>query len=335
MKTYTSYILLLICLICTTKATAQRMDRQQYISKYKNWAVKEMQRTGIPASITLAQGILESDCGNSDLAIDANNHFGIKCHSDWTGPTMHKDDDLKNECFRSYDSAYDSFKDHSNFLVSKSRYAELFELEKTDYKGWAKGLKKCGYATEPTYADRLIKIIEEEGLSSLDSGGEIVDAKVDKKKETEVATDIAYDVESGKIVKKKTTDPSRKPVIKSDFEIDPFEAHTVLYNNGVRYVEVKKSDSFASIANEFHLMMWELLKYNDLDKNADIKTIKHLYLRPKKNRSHPDCPTHTVKNGDTLWSIAHKYGIKLSKLRKRNGLANGVEPRVGDELELR
>ena len=175
-------IFCLIAALCLSKASAQRMDRQEYIAKYKKWAIAEMNRTGIPASITLAQGILESDCGNSDLAVEANNHFGIKCHSDWTGKTMHKDDDRNNECFRSYDNAYQSFKDHSDFLTGKSRYASLFTLDKTDYKGWAKGLKKCGYATERTYAERLIKIIEEEGLDTYDTdnGDEAEDLVADE-----------------------------------------------------------------------------------------------------------------------------------------------------------
>ncbi len=355
MRTLTCLIILIIASLGTSNA--QRLSRQQYIAKYKNWAITEMKRTGIPASITLAQGILESDCGNSDLAVEANNHFGIKCHSDWTGKTMHKDDDRNNECFRSYESAYDSFKDHSDFLTSKSRYASLFTLDKTDYKGWAKGLKKCGYATERTYAERLITIIEEEGLSVYDTAeGEISDATTDEMSDISNSAD-----DSGKTTvndsKKKnnsqgrqTTNNKKKknsnssssstsgkttPKVKSVFSIDPLPTHEVKYNNGVQYVELTSSDTFQSIANEFHLMLWELYKYNDLAQGADISKLSYIYLRPKRNRSHPDCKTHEVKRGETMWDIAHAYGIKLSKLENRNGLANGEELQVGQTIELR
>ncbi|MBQ3636267.1 MAG: glucosaminidase domain-containing protein [Bacteroidales bacterium] len=324
------FILSVLLAIAFVTTSAQRMTRQQYIDKYKGWAIEEMNRTGIPASITLAQGILESDCGNSDLAIDANNHFGIKCHSDWTGETFTKDDDKKDECFRSYDDAYKSFKDHSDFLVSKSRYAELFKLKRTDYEGWARGLKKCGYATEPTYAERLIKIIEEEKLHKYDTGEEaepetiVADKGGEEKKPVEAkAEETEIDV------------PRKTPKVKADFAIEPLMAHEVKYNNGIRYIEVRGQDTFESIASEFHLMQWELLKYNDLDHNADIKTIKYLYLRPKKNRAHPDCPTYTIKTGDTLWNVAHRYGVKLRKLQKRNGFKEGQEPVPGDEIVLR
>ncbi len=361
MRTLTCLIILLISSLCAVNA--QRLSRQQYVSKYKNWAITEMNRTGIPASITLAQGILESDCGNSDLATEANNHFGIKCHSDWTGKTMHKDDDRSNECFRSYDNAYQSFKDHSDFLTSKSRYASLFTLDKTDYKGWAKGLKKCGYATERTYAERLITIIEEEGLSVYDTAdGEISDAATDEMTEINDAADndekstVNGSKKGNNQQKKQSSDKKRKkksgnssyssssssdnssrttPKVKSVFSIDPLPTHEVKYNNGVQYVELNSSDTFQAIANEFHLMLWELYKYNDLTQGADISKLSYIYLRPKRNRSHPDCKTHEVKRGETMWDIAHSYGIKLSKLESRNGLAHGEEPEVGQTIELR
>lgn len=357
-------LLSLIALFVALAANAQRMGRQDYVAKYKNWAIAEMNRTGIPASITLAQGILESDCGNSDLAVDANNHFGIKCHSDWTGKTMHKDDDKNNECFRSYDSAYDSFKDHSDFLTSKTRYAELFKLDKTDYKAWAKGLKKCGYATERTYAERLIAIIEEEGLAAYDSD-DYVDTTSDddtssdsstssdemqnltddanntsgsdsqKSTPTKKQTQKKKSSNSGKSSSGSSTSKRTTPKVKAVFDIDPLPTHEVKYNNGVQYVEIGSSDTFQSIATEFHMMLWELYKYNDLAQGADISKLQYLYLRPKRNRAHPDCQSHEVKQGETLWDIAHAYGVKLSKLEKRNGLAEGANPAVGTTISLR
>ena len=321
--------ILLIIAALPLSALGQRMTRQQYIDKYKSWAISEMKRTGIPASITLAQGILESDCGNSPLATSGNNHFGIKCHNDWNGERYYQDDDKKNECFRVYESAYQSFVDHSDFLTSKSRYSSLFNLKSTDYEGWAKGLKNAGYATDPNYATRLINIIEEMGLSAFDNNNNKGSSSTDKSQKSISYTDVAdlFTDDSGE---SKTT-----PRVKRTFAIDPFPAHEVLYNNGVKVIEVNGSDSFQSIAREFHMMVWELLKYNDLDQGADISKIRYLYLRTKRNRAHRDCETHIVKTGDTAWSIAHKYGIKLRKLRKFNHLTEGEEPHVGDVLNLR
>ncbi|MCI5778068.1 MAG: glucosaminidase domain-containing protein [Bacteroidales bacterium] len=311
-------------LASATMVSAQLPERQAYAAKYKDWAIEEMERTGIPASITLAQGILESDCGRSDLAVEANNHFGIKCHSTWTGRTKYKDDDRRNECFRSYDSAFDSFRDHSDFLTGSKRYAVLFSYDKTDYVSWAHGLKSCGYATEKTYAERLIKIIEEEGLHIYDTA------------EGKQTTPDTYGKRTTK--EDKTDDDSltpRRAVGKAVFEINPLPPHEVMYNNGVRYVEVGNADTFESIATEFHLMTWELFKYNDLTADAKISDLTFIYLRPKRNRAHPDCSYHTAKAGDTMWSIAHSYGIKLRKLLRKNGMTQGEEPTEGQEIRLR
>lgn len=315
-------ILLLMAATFSISISAQRLDRQTYVAKYKDWAIEEMNRTGIPASITLAQGILESDCGNSDLATQANNHFGIKCHSSWTGKTMHKDDDRDNECFRSYDSAFDSFRDHSDFLTNTKRYASLFQLDKSDYKAWANGLKACGYATESTYAQRLIKIIEEEGLHIYDT------TNSQQANNTPTTPTTTTD---------NTPDPSPTPhnSYSNTFDINPLPPHEVMYNNGVRYVELSSADTFESIAFEFHLMTWELYKYNDLAADANISNLTFIYLRPKRNRSHPDCPTYTANDGDTMWNIAHSYGIKLRKLLKRNGMSQGQEPEPGQIIRLR
>ena len=165
-------VLLIISASCSTTRTPVKplrtLNAQQYIKEYKDLAIQEMNRTGIPASITLAQGILESDYGNSRLATEGNNHFGIKCHSDWNGKRIYHDDDRKNECFRKYASNYQSYKDHSRFLTSSRRYAFLFDYDRTDYKKWARGLKKAGYATSPTYASKLINLIERYQLHQYD-----------------------------------------------------------------------------------------------------------------------------------------------------------------------
>ena len=160
--------LVLFLLLFSFQLSAQNMTRDEYIDKYKDEAIYQMKKYKIPASITLAQGILESGDGNSELAKKSNNHFGIKCHSDWKGERVYHDDDIKDECFRKYNTVRDSYDDHSEFLL-RSRYADLFEYALTDYKSWAKGLKKAGYATNPNYAKLLIKIIEENELYKLDN----------------------------------------------------------------------------------------------------------------------------------------------------------------------
>lgn len=318
------FLFLLLFVATIAIATeAQRMSREQYINTYKKLAINEMNTNGIPASITLAQGILESDCGNSYLATEGNNHFGIKCHG-WQGDTIFHDDDKFQECFRKYQTVAESYADHSRFLKGTNRYKQLFTLDKTDYQNWAIGLKKAGYATDPNYAQRLIDIIDALNLHQYDC------------ETTEDAT--AYTVaDSSSTTPNNNTTTSHPIVIRHDasFVINPFHEHEVRYNNGVRYIEIVKGDTFEDIAIEFHTMVSELLKFNDLQPSANIQDLKYLYIRTKRNRAHKDCPTHTVSQGDSSWSIAHKYGIKLRKLRKYNSLASAEEPRVGDVLKLR
>ncbi|TLX72260.1 LysM peptidoglycan-binding domain-containing protein [Labilibacter sediminis] len=289
-----------------------KITKDQYISKYSELAVKEMKRVGIPASITLAQGMLESGNGNSNLARRSNNHFGIKCHSDWNGKKVYHDDDRKGECFRKYKNVYDSYIDHSDFLTGKTRYASLFELKTTDYKGWAKGLKKAGYATDPKYAHRLIHIIEENDLERFDSG-----------------------------VKVKHT--ASKPVVKEtrrgsktdNFTIDAFGSHKVEQNNGVKYIKVNPDDSFSSVCTEFGLKEWEIFAYNDLEQNANIQKYKYLYVQPKRSKAHRKHTSHKLKQGETLHYLSQKYGVKISRLYKYNGLKKGDKVKDGQVIQLR
>jgi hypothetical protein len=308
MKHFSALLFVLIfSLPIVANSSTNRVSREEYIEAYKDLALKEMKRVGIPASITLAQGILESDCGNSRLARKSNNHFGIKCHSDWKGKKVYHDDDKRNECFRSYKKVYDSYIDHSEFLVGKSRYASLFELKTTDYKGWAKGLKKAGYATDPHYARRLIKIIEESRLYELDRNG-----------------DWTQPVSS---------QSQRRNV--DDFVIDPYNSHAVKYNNGVKYITLEEGDTFEAISEEFGFRDWEVFHYNDIPETADIDEYKYLYVEAKRRRAHKNHEYHVVKEGETLQWIAHKYGMKLRNLRRFNGLDENQTVEAGDRLNLR
>ncbi len=287
------------------------MSRSLYVENYHKLAVNEMNRVGIPASITLAQGMLESGNGNSVLARKSNNHFGIKCHNDWSGHKVYHDDDARGECFRKYESVYQSYIDHSDFLTSKSRYASLFDLDATDYKGWAKGLKNAGYATDPQYAHRLIKIIEENDLHRFDLGGTFVKEYKDMDK------------------------PESKRLANDNFTVNVFSSHQVELNNGVKYVTVHQGDSFEDISNEFGLKSWELFTYNDLPENASVQDYKHIYLQSKRNKAHRKHPSHQVKPGETLQYISQKYGVKMSRLYRYNQMKKGEEVSEGQVVELR
>ncbi len=286
--------------------SSKKNSTSDYIELYKDLAVKEMNRVAIPASITMAQGILESGNGNSTLARKSNNHFGIKCHSDWKGKKVYHDDDKKGECFRKYKTVYESYIDHSEFLTGKKRYASLFDLKTTDYKGWAKGLKKAGYATDPKYAHRLIKIIEENKLYLLDE-----DKKWSRK------------------------DSKTSSGGNDNFVITPYNTHVPDYNNGVKYIRVEKDDTFEGIAQEFGLRSWELYHYNDLPTNADISKNRYLYIQGKKGKANKKHAVHTVKKGETLHYISQKYGVKLKKILRFNGLKEGAKVKEGDRLNLR
>lgn len=310
-KSVISTLILLLATSVFSQVTTKELA-VAYIRNYSSMAVREMKRSKVPASITLAQGMLESDYGRSDLAKESLNHFGIKCGKDWTGDKIYHDDDAKNDCFRKYESVEDSYSDHSEFLAGRDRYASLFELATTDYKGWATGLRRAGYATDPNYSNRLIKIIEENNLSHFDSDSEGVVLKPSEKGQ--------------KVKTKKITDK---------FVVDPFFSHEVKYNNGVRYVDVKDGDTFERITREFGLKSWELAKYNELNGSQTIDDLNYLYISPKRNKAHVSHNTHTVRKGDTLFSISNKYGVKLSKLMRYNRLNFGSSIKVGDILNLR
>ncbi len=304
--------LIIVLLFSVLKLSAQgSLSGKQYIEKYHELAIKEMKRVGIPASITLAQGMLESRNGNSTLARKSNNHFGIKCHSDWKGKKVYHDDDRRGECFRKYKNVYQSYIDHSDFLTGKQRYASLFKLRTTDYKGWAKGLKKAGYATDPKYANKLIRIIEENNLQRFDKGR--------------------------KYARGRSQDS--KPIVRGEandnFTIDAFGAHQVKLNNGVKYIAVQEDDSFDKVSAEFGLKEWELYSYNDLSTNAKIKQYKYIYVQPKRNKAHRKHSVHKVKKGETLHYLSQKYGVKLNRLYKYNNMTKGDKIKDGQVIQLR
>lgn len=294
-------VFILISFYGFSQPSERRMTREEYIEKYKDDAVKEMLMHGVPASITLAQGILESGNGNSPLAKYANNHFGIKCHKDWDGPTFIQDDDAKNECFRKYKTVLESYTDHSLFIKNRKWYNSLFELKTTDYKGWAYGLKKAGYATEPKYAQMLIDLIEKHKLNELDK----------------LSTIQNYTA---------TSSPT-KPNL--EFKIIK---HNVNIINKRKCIYANHGDSFKNISKEFDVETIHLQKYNDWNAELAIKEGDIIYLQPKRKKAQQD--VHMVKAGETLHSISQKYGIKQKKLESRNLLDANSKLFPGDKILL-
>lgn len=270
-----------------------------------------MERTGIPASIKLAQGILESGCGESDLSVYANNHFGIKCH-DWVGATYHMDDDEEDECFRKYENAEQSWIDHSEFLLNRPRYASLFQIPATDYKAWAKGLKAAGYATNPHYAEKLIKIIEEEHLYQFDH----------KVKHPGTSREIAA---SGQ--KNNTS-------LKTENRTSVNYRKREEMRNGILCIEIQEGDTFENIAHYYGIKLKKLLSYND-KKDASLTVGQYVYLKKKKNKAARGYDFHRVKPGDTLYLISQLYGVKLKSLVKFNYIQSDTPLLEGEKIYLR
>ena len=325
--------------------------KKDYIYEYASVAVAEMEYAKIPASITLAQGILESRFGLSELSVNANNHFGIKCHRGWTGGRTYHDDDAENECFRAYTNAHESFRDHSDFLAKRGRYSDLFKLSLYDYKGWAKGLRKAGYATNPRYADHLIKIIEDEKLYVFDrmtseevgpyiaslqnkkGEGEIMWAKADPKP---VRVDRPEPV-NAVTQKDETIEIIGGPAASPEDEVS--QSRDIFIVNDIKTIRTFEGDTKEQIASKYNVSLRRLTKYNEWDLYFDeFQPGMKVYLQPKrsKNRDITEM-THTVQPGETMYQIAQQYGIKTKKLYQRNQLSEALkeQPHPGEIIHLR
>jgi len=315
-------ILFFLLLFFGTIGKSQTITPKEYIQRYKDVAIKEMELYGIPASITLAQACLESNFGNSYLSRVANNHFGIKCHSSWTGKKVYQDDDKKHECFRHYSSAWQSFRDHSKFLKNGRRYQFLFNYSPTDYKKWAHGLKKAGYATASSYPKRLITIIERYKLYQYDQMTS-ADALADNNNKP-----------TKKVKKNHKRKTHRKRKDDESFSFNPF-GRTINTNNRVKYITAKKGDSFYKIAEELEMMRWQLYKYNELPKSAEPVPGKRYYIQPKRSRATRGIETYTVKQGETLHDIAQHFAMKSRSILRKNNLKNANDIKPGMTLWLR
>ena len=294
----------------------------EYVSKFKDIAIEEMKRTGVPAAITLAQGIHETSAGQSVLVIKSNNHFGIKCKSEWTGPSVSHDDDARGECFRKYSSPHDSYRDHSDFLTSRSHYASLFKLDPTDYEGWAKGLKKAGYATNPKYPQILIKLIRDYNLQdyTLIAMGSKPD---NNQKEIWVNNNDKQDEDAPVAVVTQVADVSPQRTI---YPAGVFKI------NDTKVVFVAKGTSFLGLANEHNVQLNRLFEFNDMRPQEVAATDQLIYLQRKRKTGASEF--HIVAKGENLFEIAQVEGIRLESLQAYNFLKNNMQPRVGEKLYL-
>lgn len=294
-------VFLLFSLLCfSLTGWGQKGLYERYIDKYSSMAVGQMKRYGVPASITLAQGLFESAAGTSRLAVKGKNHFGIKCGGGWRGPYMLVNDDAPNEKFRVYRSVEQSYEDHSRFLKGSKRYAFLFKLSPTDYKGWAKGLKKAGYATNPRYASALIDIIERYSLDK-------------------------YDTKSKRHSKKR-----RKNKVL-------FEGRSVFRCNGQYYVVAEPGDTYESLAELMWTKEDELMKYNEVDKRYQLQPGDIVYLGKKQKEIDPSITTnyHIMQPGESLYSISQRYGVRLKTIQKLNKVKLSYRFKVGDRIRIR
>lgn len=317
---------LLSCSLCLGGLNAQKLNQAylDYIDKYADIAVTEQKKYGIPASITLAQGLLESGAGQSELAVESNNHFGIKCHDTWTGQKYYYDDDRKNECFRKYRKVEDSYEDHSQFLL-RPRYESLFKLKPTDYRGWAHGLKKAGYATDPKYAEKLISLIEDYDLHRFDTGK----GKTKQEKQAAQENTLADETYTKKTSGRPASNASSIGTIASSIQ------HEVKKRNGVKYVIVSAGETFADLSVEFGIPENRLMRYNDVSQDRHFKGGERVYLQMKKNKAGKSNTTHKVRADETMYDVAQLYGIKLKKLCALNGMPQNIPPFEGQVLRLR
>lgn len=304
----------LMLFVTVVSIEGQNQVYMEYIDKYSQLAVRQQKEYGIPASITLAQGLLESSAGQSDFAKKSNNHFGIKC-KDWAGDRIYHDDDEKGECFRKYDQVLQSYEDHSLFLKNRSRYTSLFSLDPTDYEGWAFGLKKAGYATDPSYAYKLISIIENYNLHEFDLPSDGRDGEMLANKPKENNESLADKVSMG-VVSVKTT-------------------HAIYRVNGVKFVLAQHGDTYGVIAEEFDETVGDILSYNDLVADNGLKVGARVFIGRKKKRAPEECVSHRVAVGESMYSISQDYGVRVAKLYDLNEMSYDEGAKVGMELKLR
>lgn len=340
-KGYATVLLLLITLV----VKAQDSAYQQYIATYAPLAIAEQQRTGVPASIKLAQGLLESGAGKGELVNRSNNHFGIKCKATWTGDKVFHDDDARGECFRAYASAEDSYRDHSDFLKSNSRYAALFALDVNDYKGWAEGLKKAGYATNPRYVAQLIKVIEEYNLQSITAMAlqnnapstaiPVVTTPVSEEKEQAKPAIMDQAVMHSPAVPKPAVpavNDQHTSVKTAPEEAKPTYPSGYFYINETKVMWAEAGTSLLAVAANHQITLAELLQFNDMPRTDILPQAQLLFVERKKKKS--DKPFVIALGNETLWHISQTEGVRLAQLQQWNKISANEPLAAGTKIVL-
>ena len=347
-------ILILFCwTVIALNAVAQPTEKGlKYLKAYKEIAMKEMIRTGVPASITIAQGMLESLYGESDLSVQSNNHFGIKCKNEWTGKKVYHDDDSKGECFRVYNSVEESYKDHSDFLKARPYYTSLFQLDPLDYEAWARGLKKCGYATENDYPLMLIKIINDYNLNQLSL------IAMQRKSENNSAVDVAVinnnsqEVPKAVVIEKSSlvesdVDTAEEAAIKREILAEVKTANikvipvkkkseypdSIFTINHTKVIFAKSGTSLLAIANKYNISFDRLLEFNDLEEQDILSADNLIYLESKMKKGSTDF--HIAQSDETLHDISQKEGVKLVSILEYNNFTKTTQPKSGQKILLR
>lgn len=332
-------LIIIVCFSCKVgRSQYNEASIKKYIDDYKELAINNMYEYKIPASITLAQGIFESACGTSRLATDGNNHFGIKCHKEWNGDTVLLDDDELQECFRKYSKVEESYTDHSLFLTTRPRYNSLFSLDIMDYSGWAKGLKSAGYATNPEYANRLIKLIETYHIARIDTLYQERLLAGYFKDYPNVNPDVlAQNVEKEPIISEEEHKPTSISVFSAtpnEYPVAeyPFTDRTVYVNNNTLFVIAQKGDSYGKIAKDVQTTVKKLKKYNDVSSSAKLKIDQVVYIERKSKSGKQEF--YKVQNTETLLFISQKTAVDLKKICKYNNLTPNSKIKIGDVIKL-
>lgn len=363
-------ILLFVFSLCGMTAMCQKITPEEYVQTYKDLAISEMKRTGVPAAITLAQGILETESGNSDLLKRSNNHFGIKCKSNWNGPSVSHDDDAPGECFRAYADAAESYRDHSDFLKNSQRYAFLFDLDPSDYKAWAIGLRTAGYATNPKYADKLIGFIEKYDLEQYSIAGMMHGVSDDEYQtvQTSIAPEnVLHELEDNSAIRplkvnglKALMAPAGTSLLAIAtnnniklgrlLEMNDLKKDGLLERSQIVFLEKKNNEgahtsiitskrtSLYDLSQEYGVQLSSLCNYNGLSEKAVIEQGKTIYLKPQKvtstvntDQTVKQVSFHTVAPKEGLYAISKKYGVSVSELKEWNQLS-GDQLQIGQKL---
>lgn len=332
-----------LCMLQVTKAQ-QTAASKSYVDTYKDVAMKEMIRTGVPASITLAQGILETESGQSNLVKSSNNHFGIKCKNEWTGAKVYHDDDAKGECFRSYNTAEESYADHSDFLRTRPHYAFLFQLDPTNYEGWAKGLRKAGYATNPAYAQMLIKIIVDNNLqqytllamnkpAETGTGNDFFASTKPQQPAGETVVPTANGISGDMEATEKPASSGPSVKIAQTMATPPSYPTGTFKINETSVLYADAGVSLFALANNHNITYKKLLEFNELDNVDILESPSLIFLEKKPRKGSKDF--HVIEPGETVEGIAQKEGVRLENILLYNRITRNKTLRAGDKIYLR